>query len=85
MRPGCKHVDLIGKKTQKAATTVEVSGNGLAEVKELTCVCDGCNFSSLTAVLVVTLRSLKVACKQGQLIETVKFAHIYLHQERPAS
>ncbi|XP_073320023.1 nucleolar RNA helicase 2 [Pagrus major] len=23
MRPGCKHVDLIGKKTQKAATTVE--------------------------------------------------------------
>lgn len=25
MRPGCKHVDLIGKKTQKAATTVEVS------------------------------------------------------------
>lgn len=25
MRPTCKHVDLIGKKTQKAATTVEVS------------------------------------------------------------
>uniref|UniRef100_A0A3Q3WZE1 RNA helicase n=1 Tax=Mola mola TaxID=94237 RepID=A0A3Q3WZE1_MOLML len=25
MRPGCRHVDLIGKKTQKAATTVEVS------------------------------------------------------------
>lgn len=25
MRPKCKHVDLIGKKTQKAATTVEVS------------------------------------------------------------
>lgn len=24
MRPSCKHVDLIGKKTQKAATTVEV-------------------------------------------------------------
>lgn len=24
MRPKCKHVDLIGKKTQKAATTVEV-------------------------------------------------------------
>ncbi|XP_015229829.1 PREDICTED: nucleolar RNA helicase 2 [Cyprinodon variegatus] len=23
MRPGCKHIDLIGKKTQKAATTVE--------------------------------------------------------------
>uniref|UniRef100_A0A3P9ISA4 RNA helicase n=1 Tax=Oryzias latipes TaxID=8090 RepID=A0A3P9ISA4_ORYLA len=23
MRPGCKHVDLIGKKTQRAATTVE--------------------------------------------------------------
>ncbi|KAI3377095.1 hypothetical protein L3Q82_000294 [Scortum barcoo] len=25
MRTGCKHVDLIGKKTQKAATTVEVT------------------------------------------------------------
>lgn len=25
MRPECKHIDLIGKKTQKAATTVEVS------------------------------------------------------------
>lgn len=25
MRPKCKHVDLIGKKTQKAATTVDVS------------------------------------------------------------
>lgn len=25
MRPKCKHIDLIGKKTQKAATTVEVS------------------------------------------------------------
>lgn len=26
MRPECKHVDLVGKKTQRAATTVEVSG-----------------------------------------------------------
>lgn len=25
MRPSCKHVDLIGKKTKKTATTVEVS------------------------------------------------------------
>lgn len=25
MRPACKHVDLIGKKTKKTATTVEVS------------------------------------------------------------
>lgn len=27
MKPECKHVDLIGKKTQKAATTVEVRCN----------------------------------------------------------
>lgn len=34
MRPKCKHVDLIGKKTQKAATTVEVS-------LQYVCVCGG--------------------------------------------
>lgn len=40
MRPKCKHIDLIGKKTQKAATTVEVSVCML--VKSKNSVCSGC-------------------------------------------
>lgn len=64
MRTNCKHIDLIGKKTQKAATTVEVS----AFAWEGVCTgWDGCNLMSIAAVLLLWFTLLRDACMQGQL------------------
>lgn len=55
MKPECKHVDLIGKKTQKAATTVEVSAflcEGEGESIGRGARCEGF-LTNVTAVLVL--------------------------------